>query len=697
MFAFIFRSMEIRTKNRIKETPNSGLGLNKAVMKMTMTKKTVITVVLLVGLLLSWSVRAENGVAGPVPWVSDIRGGDDSLLIKQKDTDWFEATENTPIGNGDMLWQKPGGHSEVYFDDGSWVRISGNTGVEFAELADGRVRLVQTRGNALVRNGGQGELLVDLPGQTMSLPPRSQAKVKVGEDGYSRVVVKQGKAYVNGPRGRVRVNAGQSLRSDPEGNVINLTRNGSSESLDSYSNTRSRELGSAGGPPTNTVSYLPDPVVYQMSAHGEWVNSPGYGWVWRPRVSAGWAPYRSGRWMHRAGWGWTWISYEPWGWYPYHYGRWVEVNNHWVWAPVRVRSRWHPSLVFWVEGPDYIAWHPIPYGVSVSVVRTWGPSTARRYIRHRGVTVIHHRHFRSCNYHRYVRPWRGVSHRSIRVIHHPHHANHHPISVRYHHTPRTRGYIHKSRAPSSRVVYAHNKRVSRGKSPRVHYGSHRVTSNHGSRHTGSKAVHHRSTNRHGSKNARPDTGRSATPRAGNRADAGRAKGRHYGKSPAAKSRSKSGNRLNTKGDSRRAVNSNPSAHPHKSASRSSAERGIKNGARGKNGHKSHPNRPATGKNRSSRKNPGNNVYGNDRGNYSTPSHTRSKSPSHHRKSYNNSKSSNRSYKSHSSSGKSRHSSHGKRSYSSHSRKSSSSHSHHRSSGSRNSGNSRSKSRHSRNR
>ena len=643
-----------------------------------MKKQISIVLILVLGLLLSWSVRAEEGVAGPVPWVSDIQGGEDSLLIKQQDTDWFEATVNTPVGQGDMLWQKPGGHSEVYFEDGSWVRLGGNTGVEFIELRDGRVRLVQTRGNALLQNNGQGGLLVDLPGQTMSMPPGSRAKVNVEEDGRTRVTVKKGRAFVEGPRGQVRVDAGQSLRADADGNIAELTRNVPAEGLDSYSQRRNRELGQAGGPPTTTVSYLPDPVVYQMSSHGTWVNSPGYGWVWRPRVSADWAPYRTGRWMYRTGWGWTWISYEPWGWYPYHYGRWVVVNNHWVWTPVRVRGRWHPSLVFWVEGPDYIAWHPIPYGVSVSVVHTWGPSMAYRYIHHRGVTMIHHRHFRSCNYYRYARPWRGVSHRSIRVIHHPHHAHHHPISVRYNYTPRTRGYLDKNRSPNTRVIYAHNKRASRGKDTRVSYGNQRSGRN--------SANYDRNTarsgsDRHATKGPRHESVRPNTPRSGNRADAGRIRGSTYGHDRSGKSAGRgSPARTSSKGDSRRAVNSGHRSSHEKSVDRPSSDRAIKYGAPHGNKRSGKVNRPNTGGNRSDRaiKAPGRDS---SHRTYKAPSNSRHKSyhsPSN--RSYNRSGSRDSGTKSRSVfSGKSRSSSsHGDSSFRSPSRKSSKGHSSHRS-------------------
>ncbi|MFO8058703.1 MAG: DUF6600 domain-containing protein [bacterium] len=660
-----------------------------------MKKQIFMVLALVAGLFLAWSARAEDGVKGPVPWVSDIEGGSGSLLVKQQDTDWFEATVNTPLGRGDMLWQKPGGHSEVYFDDGSWVRLGGKTGLEFAELEDGRVRLIQTRGRALLSNSGRGEFLVDLPGQTMSLPPGSRARLAVDEDGNSRVVVKEGKAYVTGPEGRVRVNQGQTLRADPEGHILKLTRADSSRGLDRYSRERSRELGRGGGPPTTTVAYMPDPVVHQMSVHGTWVNTPGYGWVWRPSVSASWAPYREGRWMYRSGWGWTWISYEPWGWYPYHHGRWVVVNNNWVWAPMHVRGRWYPSLVFWVEGPDYIAWHPIPYGVSVSVVHTWGPSTARRYVRHRGVTVIHHRHFSSCNYHRYVRPWNSVSHRSVRVIHHPHHARHHSISVRHHHTPRTNGYIHKGRAPSSRAVYAHKRHSSREKTARVHYGNRTGSRTHPSA-SRDTTVRGHNPRRDSDRSAGRSTSRPSTPRAGNRAGPGKANGRHYGHS-SDKTRGRSSVHSKAARDADRPGNKGSRARGGNSASRSRPDKSINYGA----------DRPRVNKGRAPGTSPGHHDGGrslNKRGNSSGRRDISPGSPSRHGSSRGKGTINKRSQpekgssSSHIfSSGKKSKSSSGSRSYSAPSRKSSHSSSHRSSKSSRSSGGKSSGSHHKRHR
>ena len=75
-------------------------------------------------------------------------------------------------------------------------------------------------------------------------------------------------------------------------------------------------------------------------AHGNWRDEASVGYVWTPRVAAGWSPYSSGHWTWTP-YGWTWVPYETWGWAPSHYGRWgVSASFGWYWAPGRA---WGPA------------------------------------------------------------------------------------------------------------------------------------------------------------------------------------------------------------------------------------------------------------------------------------------------------------------------------------------------------------------
>ena len=95
----------------------------------------------------------------------------------------------------------------------------------------------------------------------------------------------------------------------------------------------------------------------ELSWNGEWVETPEYGSVWRPRhVSDDWQPYLYGRWVWTDA-GWTWASDEPFGWAVYHYGRWTWAPAlGWMWIPGRV---WAPAWVSWRWTDGYAAWCPM--------------------------------------------------------------------------------------------------------------------------------------------------------------------------------------------------------------------------------------------------------------------------------------------------------------------------------------------------
>jgi hypothetical protein len=96
-----------------------------------------------------------------------------------------------------------------------------------------------------------------------------------------------------------------------------------------------------------------------LDSYGDWVYVNGFSsWMWRPRVTMGWAPYSYGRWYWTPV-GYSWISYEPWGWYPFHYGSWyLDVSFGWVWG---WDSIWSPAWVHWMYTPGYVGWCPRGY------------------------------------------------------------------------------------------------------------------------------------------------------------------------------------------------------------------------------------------------------------------------------------------------------------------------------------------------
>ncbi|MEW5755026.1 MAG: DUF6600 domain-containing protein [Pseudomonadota bacterium] len=97
----------------------------------------------------------------------------------------------------------------------------------------------------------------------------------------------------------------------------------------------------------------------QLAPYGQWLPTPEYGAVWKPKeVPPGWRPYTLGEWSYTEKQGWLWTSYWPWGWATFHYGRWTNHPDHgWVWVP---GTEWAPAWVAWRMGDGMIGWAPLP-------------------------------------------------------------------------------------------------------------------------------------------------------------------------------------------------------------------------------------------------------------------------------------------------------------------------------------------------
>ena len=103
-----------------------------------------------------------------------------------------------------------------------------------------------------------------------------------------------------------------------------------------------------------------------LSPYGQWIDYPGYGYVWQPGES-GFRPYYSnGHWAY-TGLGWTWVSSYNWGWAPFHYGRWFNDPAYgWMWTP---GYEWAPAWVSWRRNEECYGWAPLGprIGINVSI------------------------------------------------------------------------------------------------------------------------------------------------------------------------------------------------------------------------------------------------------------------------------------------------------------------------------------------
>jgi hypothetical protein len=107
----------------------------------------------------------------------------------------------------------------------------------------------------------------------------------------------------------------------------------------------------------------------QLQPYGNWINYPGYGYVWQPNAGMGFRPYETnGRWVSTVE-GWAWASNYSWGWAPFHYGRWLnDPRIGWAWVP---GYEWAPAWVTWGRYNDYYAWAPLAPGINISIGNSW--------------------------------------------------------------------------------------------------------------------------------------------------------------------------------------------------------------------------------------------------------------------------------------------------------------------------------------
>lgn len=126
----------------------------------------------------------------------------------------------------------------------------------------------------------------------------------------------------------------------------------------------------------------------ELSPHGNWIEYPGYGYVWQPGMGPDFRPYSSGgHWVWSDQYEWVWVSEYDWGWAPFHYGRWFHDPFYgWLWVP---GYEWSGAWVTWRDGGDYYGWAPIRPGISISINFNiggysppidWWCFTPRRYI-----------------------------------------------------------------------------------------------------------------------------------------------------------------------------------------------------------------------------------------------------------------------------------------------------------------------------
>jgi hypothetical protein len=265
--------------------------------------------------------------------------------------EWVAGVINAPLLTGDSISTAPNSRAEVQFDSANILRIGGNAEVRLSELEYGRYQMDLARGTVTYRVLQSSNANVELDTPSVSVRPARVGayRVSVNDSGETEVIARAGEVEVFTPRGSQWVKSGQSMiargtAADPEFQIVGAM---GTDDWDRWNDGRDQAFTRAVSP-----QYVGEGVygAEDLDQYGSWSNVEPYGYCWRPRVVAGWAPYHYGRWTWADWYGWTWVSDDPWGWAPYHYGRWFnEPAFGWCWYPGGrgMRHYWSPALVGW--------------------------------------------------------------------------------------------------------------------------------------------------------------------------------------------------------------------------------------------------------------------------------------------------------------------------------------------------------------
>jgi len=139
-----------------------------------------------------------------------------------------------------------------------------------------------------------------------------------------------------------------------------------------------------------------------LSPYGTWIDYPGYGNVWSPKIDEDFRPYATNGYWEYSAEGWTWQSNYSWGWGPFHYGRWLYDDMYgWLWVP---GYDWSPAWVTWGNVDNYYCWAPLMPDVNVGAdFGSWRPHSfywnvcSRDHIYDRNISTVMERPERVTN------------------------------------------------------------------------------------------------------------------------------------------------------------------------------------------------------------------------------------------------------------------------------------------------------------
>ena len=293
--------------------------------------------------------------------LSDVQG---TVQIDKNTGMGFEnAFLNLPITQGTQLKTGDRGRAEIEFEDGSTMRLTPNTTVEFSTLGlsdagkhISAVNLVE--GMAYVNWLGKSgdEFNVNFSREKVVLDHAAHFRVSTSTEVASLAVFK-GDVEVEGPDGKLAVEKKKTASFDAADNDKSTVADNIADApLDAWDKESIAYHDQYAKNNSSPYGYG----VSDMNYYGSYSNVPGYGMMWQPYFTGvGWDPFMDGAWSWYPGYGYMFASAYPWGWMPYRYGSWMFVPGFgWMWQG----GGWNN----WVTVPHYAGAMPVQFHALVA-------------------------------------------------------------------------------------------------------------------------------------------------------------------------------------------------------------------------------------------------------------------------------------------------------------------------------------------
>ena len=252
-----------------------------------------------------------------------------------------KAFLNLPITQGVILQTGNDGRAEVEFEDGSTLRLTPDSVVQFPDLAlrdsgakFSSVKLQQGTVYIDYRGTKDNEFTLNFAREAVAFKDPVRLRIQMNDSDATLAVLK-GEVTVAGASGNVNVSKNRSATFDlANHDQYQIAKEVEEQPFDEWNKEQGKYHDAYLS--KNYSDYSSNAYgISDLNYYGSFFNAPGYGTLWQPYfTSAGWDPFMDGSWAWYPGSGYTWVSGYQWGWTPYHCGSWLfQQSFGWAWQP----------------------------------------------------------------------------------------------------------------------------------------------------------------------------------------------------------------------------------------------------------------------------------------------------------------------------------------------------------------------------